>query len=346
MISDLITNSRLKTARGCAREHHMRYGLGYRSRHTDDALRFGDLIHVALEAWWRNRWDGENRLALALAALGKESDPFERARAEAMICGYDARWSEARLDPIAVEVEFAGDMVNPDTGKPSRTWRIAGKLDVLALDLDTGRVVIVEHKTSSEDVSLGSPYWRRLRMDSQVSLYFDGAALLGHPAEACIYDVLAKPGQKPLRATPLEARKYTKKTGELYANQRAHDETPDEYRERIINAIAEAPDAYYARGEVVRLESELADARYDVWSTARTIRDNDLASRHPRNPDACIRYGRTCSFFDVCSGTASLDDAERFERRANPHSELVMIHPKPRTKEESTNGKSESHAHP
>lgn len=345
MISDLITNSRLKTARGCAREHQLRYGLGYRSRHTDDALRFGDMIHVALEAWWRNRWS-ENRVTLAIAALGKEADPFERARAEAMILGYEAKWGDARLDPIAVEVEFAGDMVNPDTGKPSRTWRIAGKLDVLALDMDTGRVVIIEHKTSSEDVSLGSPYWRRLRMDSQVSLYFDGAALLGHPAEACIYDVLAKPGQKPLKATPLEARKYRKKDGALYENQREHDETPDEYRERIINAIAEAPDAYYARGEVVRLESELADARYDVWSTAKTIRDNDLANRHPRNPDACIRYGRTCSFFDVCSGAASLDDAERFERRANPHSELVTIRPKPRTKEESTNGQSEPHAHP
>jgi hypothetical protein len=49
-------------------------------------------------------------------------------------------------------------------------------------------------------------------MDGQVSTYFDGAASLGLDVAGCIYDVIGKPGIRPLQATPVEARKYTKPT--------------------------------------------------------------------------------------------------------------------------------------
>ena len=36
---------------------------------------------------------------------------------------------------------------------------------------------------------------------------FDGAAALGHDVAGCLYDVICKPGLRPLKATPVEARK-------------------------------------------------------------------------------------------------------------------------------------------
>ena len=133
--------------------------------------------------------------------------------------------------------------------------------------------------------------------------------------------MLGKVGLKPLKATPPEARKY-KKDGELYASQRDMDETPEEYRERVRNDIAEAPTAYYQRGEVVRLESEMEEHRFDIWQMGEVIHESERTGKAPRNPDACVRYGSTCAFFGVCSGEASLDDPALFRRSARVHPEL------------------------
>lgn len=175
------------------------------------------------------------------------------------------------------------------------------------------RVLVVEHKTAGEDISPAADYWRRLRMDAQVSAYFAGARALGYDPAACLYDVLAKPAQRPLLATPPATRKVTK-DGRLYAGQRDRDETPDEYEDRIVCAIAEDPDRYYVRGEVVRLEADEREHAFDAWQLGRQIREAELAGRYPRNPDACVRYGRACEYFGVCCGEASIDDPLLFRR--------------------------------
>jgi hypothetical protein len=247
-----------------------------------------------------------------------EIDPYELARAEAMIVGYDCRWGSEQFETLAVEAEFFTSLVNPETGSASRTWRLGGKIDAIVRD-EQGRVLIVEHKTATGEIGAGSEYWKRLRLDGQVSIYYEGARSLGYDVEACLYDVLGKPAQRPYKATPLEARKFTK-DGRLYATQRDRDETPEEYRDRVLNAIAEDPAGYFQRGEVVRLEAEMADALHDVWSIAKQIREAELAKRFPRNPDACVRWGRTCEFFPVCSGETSIDGPAF--RRSAAHSEL------------------------
>lgn len=248
------------------------------------------------------------------------TDPFDLARAQAMIVGYDARWGGEQYEVIAVEAEFRAPLVNPESGAPSRTWTLGGKLDVLVRD-PAGRTLIVEHKTASGDVGPGSDYLKRLRLDGQVSVYYAGATALGHTVDGCLYDVLVKPGQRPLKATPPESRKYTK-DGRLYAAQRDRDETPDEYRARVMAAVAEDPNAYFLRADVVRLEDEMREAMADVWDLGRALRENELAGRFPRNPDACVRYGRTCEFFGVCTGEASLDDTSLFRRVEAIHPEL------------------------
>jgi hypothetical protein len=241
------------------------------------------------------------------------ADPFEMARAEVMLTAYDARWSEdmARYEVLAVEAEFFTALTNPETGAASRTWRLGGKLDVVVRDLLEQWNVVVEHKTASGDVGPGSDYLKRLRLDGQVSVYYAGGDALGFPISSCLYDVLVKPGLRPYRATPPEARKF-KKDGSLYANQRDRDETPEEYRARMVEAVVADPNAYFQRAEVVRLEQEMRDALADVWNLGRSMRENEIAGRAPRNPDACVRYGRTCEFFGVCTGEESLDDAGRF----------------------------------
>ena len=232
-----------------------------------------------------------------------------------------------------------------------------------------GATLVVEHKTTSLEIGPGSPYWRRLLLDSQVSNYLVGAESLGMRADGVLYDVVRKVQLRPQRATPPDERQYTQARsracpmckkkgsppaphdveltedgedgapctrilrceagrlvtdpgGRLYANQRAEDETPDEYRERVRAAIAEAPDAYYQRGTIVRLEREVADAARDMWELGRQIREAELAHRWPRNPDACDSYGSLCPYFDVCTGAARIDDVMRFRDAPSANEEL------------------------
>lgn len=335
-------------------------------------------------AWQKilcGQYPGTTPLELAIEAINKTAsvdydvipDEFEIVKAEELLRGYDARWTEfvQSLDGIlGVEVSFRYPLVNPETGAKSRTFELAGKIDVIIKW--EGRVWIVEHKTSSEDITPGSKYWRRIRMDGQVSMYYDGAELaLDYEVEGCLYDVLLRPGMNRLLETPEEKRQYTKpkparpgkpcltcktsnqeyaaarglpkpkvkdmvntpgckdctpprdaEPSRLYADQRDHDETVDEFRERVRSHVRDNLDRYFAHGRVVRLEDELEEFRFDLWRTAAEMRETEKLGHALRNPNSCVTVFGDCDYFDVCSGVAELDDGEQFYRLDNMHPEL------------------------
>lgn len=317
----MLTASRLRDARACQRRHKYRYIDGYAPLDDVAPLRFGTMFHLALAAWWDHM--PEFRLEFALAEIPATADPYEAAMARALITGYDARWADQAYEVLATEREFRVPLINPETDAKSRTWDLGGKLDVIARD-SSGDTLIVEHKTTSEEIAPGSEYWKRLKLDGQVSIYYQGARAAGFDVSKCLYDVIRKPGQRPLKATPPDKVRL-KKDGTPYADTRMADETPAEYEARLMEAIAEDPNRYFARGEVVRLEAEMDEAMFDAWTLAQQLRAAEVADRFPRNPDACSQYGRTCAFFGVCSGEQSLDDPLLFKRMENVHPELSQV---------------------
>lgn len=286
---NLLTASRLKLARTCPRAHHHRYEEGLVSVGPEPlATAFGTAVHSALESWWRAWQTAEGygaldgaMVALANAATHAEvegsplADPFVEARAAAMIIAYDARWTRwaAGVQVIGVEVPFRAPLVHPVLGESARTWEVSGKIDLL-VQLADGRVALIDHKTTAGDARSGSDYARRLTLDPQVSTYFMGATVLGHPADLALWDVLKKPDVRPLLATPEEQRTYTQERskacrecakkkpapgphtdketglscsggrivtdagGRLHAGQRTRDETPGEYHDRCLADLA------------------------------------------------------------------------------------------------------------
>jgi hypothetical protein len=148
-----------------------------------------------------------------------------------------------------------------------------------------------------------------------------GARSLGYQPVGVIYDVLRKPALRPKTATPVESRKYTK-DGVLYATQRDTDESPAEFEQRILLDIAEKPESYFVRGEVMRLESDEAEAAADCWQIARMVREAEVMGRAPRNADACMQWSCPCDYFGVCTHADSLDNADKFRRAEDPHEEL------------------------
>lgn len=329
----LITTSRMRSYRACLRLHHLQYVLGYRPLVDRASSEFGSIFHAGLEAWWLAWAGGRELLALeeaqaAIARAARGAAFFDEAtaiKAALLMDGYHYRWSAdmAQWEVLAVEREFKAPMPTPAGAKRVRGLRVAGKVDVLVRRRGDGTVWIVEHKTTSADLTPGSTYWQRLRMDTQISVYWEGVRTMGLEPVGCLYDVIAKPGQRPLKATPPEKRKYKKGTTELYANQRAEDESMEDFEARIRIEVAAAPEQFFQRQEVVRLEHELEESRRDTYDTALMIRETRNAGRAPRNPDACMSYGTICPYYDVCSGAASIDDETRFKRLDNVHPELA-----------------------
>lgn len=209
-MSELYTASRLRVWRQCHRAHYFRYALGAVTP-SGPAQQWGTYAHGALEHWYR-AWmlgfagrDGKPDLRLvdALEYIDSIEDISEvdRTRLRVVIVAYDTRWGSEDWDVLAVEQQFRyflGDI------------EIGGKLDALIKERSTGRVLVVEHKTSTQDTSPGSVYWERLTLDEQISIYIDGAAFgLDHDVQGCVYDVLKRPQHELKLATPEEARKYT-----------------------------------------------------------------------------------------------------------------------------------------
>lgn len=329
----ILSHSQIATYQRCPREHHYRYILRRRPRVEAHALRFGKLFDQALQAWWLAGPMFARDAALAkLYELGRVegTDPFDVAKARALLLGYDVRWANQPLEVLRVQPQFRTPIRNP-MGQPSTRFEIQGFLDAIVRDLRTREIVIVEGKTTSLEINPESSYWRTITtLDPQISTYFDGArAILAEmgirqePARA-IYDVVRKPALKPLKATPEESRRYKKNSNELYANQRITDETPEEYEGRVLEEIfgqpmgtipltvdvergLESSRRYYARGDVVRLERDEIEHAEDVWQTAQIMRENLSIGRAPRYRGACKRYGGFCPYFAVCLGLTSIE---------------------------------------
>jgi len=317
----VLTSSSTNCFRRCPRLYKYRYVDMYRATAVSDALYDGQLIHAGLEAWWNAKREGLRQPQADHAAFValESGDPMRVAKIKAMLAGYSDRWWDVVVDVCEVEVEYTCPLVNPTTGKASRTWAHSGKIDAIAFV--EGEHWVIEHKSTSMDIGAGSTYWMQLRLDNQVSNYLRGAQSLGYDCMGVIYDVLKKPALRPRLATPEAKRRY-KASGELYANQREHDEAPHEYEARCIEAIASAPELYYQRGEVVRIGSESDDTAFDLWQTGKMIRDCELADRWPRHDKSCMAYNRPCDFFGPCTGSGDLDDPLQFRRAETEHEEL------------------------
>lgn len=328
----VLTNSELREARACLRRHSYKYRQRRRPRFSAEPLTFGTLFHAGQEALWTCNGTDEEKAACAIEAIRKAAvaavDKGERVNEhmvvtiEELTIGYVARWSGSPLRAVAVEQSFDIPLVNPETNAPSRTFRIGGKYDGIVVD-EEGRLHVLEHKTTASEIEVGSIYWAKVKaLDTQVSLYIAGAKATGYDVEDCIYDVVRKPGIKPLKATPEESRKYTK-AGFLYANQRETDETPEEFRMRVRADIAERPERYYARETIVRLASEEREFAFDIWQAAKMLHEAERSGFAPKNPDACSSFG-ACEYLSVCSNQASIDDDHMFRTASTAHEELEI----------------------
>jgi len=198
----VLTSSRLKCRRKCARMDFYQYILRWRREQEAKPLRFGGAYHEALELHDGGMSDGEVMGAIdeAYSTPPPWSTAYdwliEAATLKALVAGHIWRYQNDDATPIVVEEPFCIPLVNPVTGSKSRSFNLGGVIDRIDR-LNDGRLAVHERKTTVDDISDGSDYWTNLRYDGQISQYYLGAAANCFPVETIIYDVTRKPGMKP-----------------------------------------------------------------------------------------------------------------------------------------------------
>lgn len=309
-VMELLTNSRKSTYQECPRKFDLVFQRKYRPVKEPAPLKFGRLIHRALEMYYIN-----TSMELIYNEINAmDASEYDKVSICELMRGYDIKWGRD-LPVLAVEQQYEIPLINPDTMAASKTFTMAGKIDVVVGTKDDA--ANMEHKSTAEDIGPESNYWSKLNMDPQNVNYVIGAQGLGYNITKTIYDVIHKPYSKPAKET---ANKKYKKDGTLYANMRDADEAPEEYAVRLREHIAENPDRYYQRREIAYMEDDLVECLADMWAVGKQIMESRKFNRWPRRPAACHTYSE-CPFFPVCAKMDSLD-SDRYMKIEEDNPEL------------------------
>lgn len=263
----------------------------------------------------------------AISALDKlDCDDIDREVIRALIIGYAERYQDDDMQAVAVEEEFVLPIINPDSQRyaASRTYQMAGKIDLIVRH--EGKQYLCDHKTTSEDISPGSDFWKRLSVNTQDTHYRLALWQMGIEIDGCVWDVVRKPTIRPKRVTKGDSLDIANGTYcgiEIEPGHQVESEDAYLFGVRVLADIREQPDKYYARRFVPRADQELLDYARDLYGTAQLIRDAEKQNRFFKTgaPHACMMYGRSCEYLDLCSG---FDHAGNFEQ-VKPHEELDTV---------------------
>ena len=209
---------------------------------------------------------------------------MQEAACQAMIDVYRSVWDKVDCEVLAVEREFS---------LPYLGWEVCGRIDRVVRG--TLGVYVVELKTSSEDVSIGSNYQRRLQLSGQAAMY-----AMAYPCDGVLFDVIRKPHIQPLKAA---AQPKIRKDGQPYAGQRLIDETVDEYRARYRDAV---------KLELIELQPDVEGFRLQLKHDLTLISLVELNDLYARNDWACQSKGSLCEYFGHCAGEEDLFDDSKF----------------------------------
>lgn len=261
----------------CPRRYRWAYDLLIRPVRDGTRLSIGQAYHSGIETLNKG---GTLAEACALARSDRIMDEADRELTACMVTGWQWRWSESKTvrRVIASELTFEFEVCE------GLNW--AGKIDAI-VELESGALAVNEYKTTGEDISAGSEYWRRLLIDRQISGYMLGARSLGYDVTKVLYDAARVPGLSP----------------RLLSRRKDSDgarESMEQYAARVMASMYEKPDWYFARHEINRLDKELDETRRELAHFAGLIRSSVDTGTWPRNTDSCRRWG-TCPYFGPCS---------------------------------------------
>ena len=352
-----LTNSEIQCAKTCMRKHFLQYRRGIRTVTDAPPLRVGSCFHEGQDLYNKGATVNEAMLAAVSPYDGKPDLYVEREITARMLAGHIWRWELEKLDIIESEKVFVVPIINPETERASRTYKLAGKIDGIAR-LSDGNLSLVEYKTTSDNLDPTGDYFARIRIDMQVSLYIIAAQQMGHDINRVLYDVTRKFKTSPTKLTQ-GATKQLQETGrhivddvligeyeitcdgdkishvdgfpvEIIPGKKGYAirETVQMMGDRIAKDMNADPNKYFSRQIFMRTENDLLEARHELWQMAQIMGNSQRTGMYPRNTGACIGFGK-CPYFRLCTNgfTGSDEDMpmlpDAFKVVADKHQELI-----------------------
>ncbi len=282
-----------ETFRRCPRLYQLRKEYEFEPKGYAPALEIGKAMHEAGAAY-RERKD--RRVVMDTAAhhiLSAAADASEvggeyrdQAMADSMkvatmLQGY---LHSLQVDPPEVplftadnEMELHAPLVNPETGRASRTFELHGFIDGLIAHtplVDFGEqprreYYLYEMKTTSGTVN---DLVKTVRAGVQLPVYQEMLRLgRGVEVVGTVLDIIKKPVLRPRRS---------KKNGV---------ESPQEYNARCLEAYQDDPARFFRRVVIDYDEVRVREAREALWAVARQIRE-------------CFRWGFPALCGAGCNG--------------------------------------------
>jgi len=319
------TYSMWQTFRNCRRACAWRYVHQLAPRTTAQSLAVGTLVHHALQHWHQTA-DLDATLALIdHACLQRAHDPDQRQAwhlARAMMTGYAQRYATEAFRVLALETTFRLPICNPETGQPSRSFELAGKIDGL-VEQD-GAYYLLEHKTAS---TLDGAYLERLWLDLQICLYSRALERqYGVPIAGVIYNVLCKAklrqgaGESEAEFAARKAELLAKsKTGKTTA-QRKQPESDADFQARLL-AKYDDP-AMFHREVILFTPDQYAELDAELWELTQQFLAARRRNAFYRNTSQCFAFGRPCAYYPLCRANGAQHVIDTLYERRPPHEEL------------------------
>lgn len=285
------TQSAMKTFRNCKREFFWKYLMRLRHRRIEENLVVGSGFHNVVAEWYTSKFTMQSladREAKRMRKQFVEGQEFldqesyqdcldATASFTGMMMGYAGNY---KLDKKKWKVIFAEQQFSiPMTSIRGHKFLFRGMIDLLVEERETGRVILVEHKTASR---ITPGYVDRLPIDTQSRSYMYAARVLGYPVDHVIYNVVRK--------CQLRLKK---------------DESPNMFHARIAQDYFDRPEFYFFRTELKYTEADLEAFEFEVGQVHDELMH--VAEIGPENPrswginDAhCNKWGRPCPYLDLC----------------------------------------------
>lgn len=353
---EVLTYSAIASFRNCARKFDLRYQHWLLPDEQAEALVRGSVIHDALEAFYKVIMAGDPNdlsvVAEANAAMKKTIDNrcdghagddrmHDRwHHAHAIAKCYVDRWTakedfvgqvvDDEYELLAIEHEFVSPIVNPDTGRPSATFVMAGKVDGIIRFKSDGHLYVLERKTAAE---IDEGYLAKLWSDFQSMLYASYLGkLFGEQFRGVLYDVMRKSrhaqkaGESQQKFEERLASYKTQKTIDKHlAAGPKPSETDEEFRSRL-QEVYSSPNAQH-RELIYFDEDRLRVVQEEVWDITKQILAARKRGRFGMNTSNCYAFNRACSFTQICRAGRLDEMTSQGLSVIPPHRELELVNP-------------------
>lgn len=303
-MSDIVlSHTQISTWRSCPKSYFFKYIAQRVPIVIDKKLSFGRLWDEATGIWWEHGLEAVHEWLIENASSMDEIDSIKIA---SLIKHYEP---PSGFELVETQRKIDVPILHPETNQPLPGVMLRCKADSI-LEFG-GQTFVREAKITAKDIEGFGAFWQVLQTNAQVGIYW-----LAFGADGMVYDVAHKPGIKPSNAdidsaASVHVSGYEEMSKAEQAKARKEvtsKQQMDAYQDRVLQDIEDNLDKYYQFRPVHKTESDVKQAKEDLWAWAKLMLQARDSMWFPRNDHSCASFFGTCPYLSVCSGTTTIED--------------------------------------